>query len=145
MRAPRWAPAACVVLAGCVAPAVDTGAYQHNAVGALESAVSTARVAALALDARVHDRITLAYADTVVTESEEALDPIAASFAVVDPPGRDVDPLRGTVLDLLSEAGDLLADARIAVRREDVGAMGDLADQLRDVADDMEQQAETLP
>ena len=143
MRAP-WAAAACLALAGCVAPAFDTGAFEHNAIGALESAVSTARVAALALDARVGDRLTLAYADTVVTEAEEAIDPVQASFGVVDPPEPALDELRSDVLDQLADAGDLLADARIAVRRGDSDAMATLAGELRGVADAMEQHAEAL-
>ena len=144
MRAARWPLAACLVLAGCVAPAVDTGAFEHNALGALESGVSTARVAAVALDARAADRVTFAYANTVVTEAEDAIDPILASFGVVDPPDRSVDPLRREVLDHLGETGDLLAEARIAVRRGDVRAMTDLAAGLRRVADGMDQQAEEL-
>jgi hypothetical protein len=131
-------------LAGCVAPAFDTGAFEHNAIGALESAVSTARVAALALDARVGDRLTLAYADTVVTEAEEAIDPVQASFGVVDPPEPALDELRSDVLDQLADTGDLLADARIAVRRGDSDAMATLAGELRRVADAMEQHAEAL-
>lgn len=144
MRAPWWAAAACLALSGCVAPAFDTGAFEHNAIGALESAVSTARVAALALDARVGDRLTLAYADTVVTEAEEAIDPVQASFGVVDPPEPSLDELRSDVLDQLSDTGDLLADARIAVRRGDSDAMATLAGELRRVADAMEQHAEAL-
>ena len=144
MRAPWWAAAACLVLSGCVAPAFDTGAFEANAIGALESAVSTARVAALALDARVDDRVTLPYADTVVTEAEEAIGPVDESFGVVDPPDPSLDELRSDVLDQLAETGDLLADARIAVRRGDSDAMVRLAGDLRRVADAMDQHAEAL-
>jgi hypothetical protein len=127
-----------------VAPSFDAGAFEQNAIGALESAVSTARVAALALDARVGDRITLAYADTVVTEAEDAIDPLEASFGVVDPPEPALDELRSDVLDQLADTGDLLAQARIAVRREDSDAMATLVGELRRVADTMEQHAEAL-
>ena len=144
MRPPWWAVAACLALSGCVAPALDTGAFEHNAIGALESAVSTARVAALALDARVGDRITLSYADTVVTEAEEAIGPVEASFGSVDPPDPTLDQLRSAVLDQLGDTGDLLADARIAVRRGDSDAMATLAGELRRTADAMDQHAEAL-
>ena len=144
MKAPWWAAAVCLTLSGCVAPSFDTGAFQQNAIGALESAVSTARVAALALDARVGDRIALAYADTVVTEAEDAIDPVEASFGIVDPPEPALDDLRSDVLGQLADTGDLLAQARIAVRREDSDAMATLAGELRRVADVMEQHAEAL-
>ena len=144
MRPPWWAVAACLALSGCVAPALDTGAFEHNAIGALESGVSTARVAALALDARVGDRITLAYADTVVTEAEEAIGPVEASFGSVDPPDPTLDQLRSAVLDQLGDTGDLLADARIAVRRGDSDAMATLAGEPRRTADAMDQHAEAL-
>ena len=142
MRGPkggRWlALTACLVISGCVAPALDSGAYEHNALAALGSAVSTSRVAATALDARLRDRLTLAYADTVVTEAEDAIDPVTASFGVVDPPGRDLDGLRSEVLDLLGRAGDLLGEARVAVRRQDAPAMAKVAGELRRLADAME-------
>ncbi|GAA6527649.1 hypothetical protein [Intrasporangium sp. DVR] len=144
MRSPGWAVAATLLLSGCVAPAVDTGAFEQNALAALESAVSTTRVAALALDARAEERVTHAYANTVVTEAEDAIDPIEASFGVVDPPDRALDALRAEVLDQLADAGDLLAEARTAVRRGDSEAMASLADELRTVADGMEQRAEDL-
>lgn len=144
MRPRWWVVAACLALSGCVAPALDTGAFERNAIGALESAVSTARVAALALDARVGDRITLSYADTVVTEAEEAIGPVEASFGSVDPPDPTLDELRKAVLNQLGDAGDLLAEARIAVRRGDTHAMATLAGDLRRVADSMDQHAEAL-
>ena len=97
-----------------------------------------------ALDARVDDRITLAYADTLVTEAEDSIDPVVASFGSVGPPEPSLDELRSDVLDQLAHAGDLLADARIAVRRGDDEAMATLSDDLRAVADAMEHRAEAL-
>ncbi len=143
-RLPACTVAACVVMSGCVAPAVDVGAFEHNALGALESAVSTTRVAALTLDGRVEDRLTLAYADTVITEAEDAIDPIEASFGTVDPPHRTVDALRTEVIGQLGDTGDLLSRARIAVRRGDGPIMAALASELRAVADEMEQLVEDL-
>ena len=86
----------------------------------------------------------MAYADTLVTEAEDAIDPVEASFGMVDPPEPALDELRSDVLDQLSETGDLLADARIAVRRGDSDAMATLAGELRRVADAMDQHAEAL-
>jgi hypothetical protein len=48
------------------------------------------------------------------------------------------------VTSLLGDASDALADARIAVRTEDVNGMRDSLDQLLRVADEMEQVSEGL-
>ncbi|HEX6055044.1 MAG TPA: hypothetical protein VFY98_04465, partial [Intrasporangium sp.] len=82
--------------------------------------------------------------DTVVTEAEEAIGPVEASFGSVDPPDPTLDQLRRAVLDQLGDTGDLLADARIAVRRGDSDAMATLAGELRRTADAMDQDAEAL-
>lgn len=111
------------VLGGCVTPAFNDGAFQDNAKAALGSGLSQARTAVIALDARLADKVTLAFADTVVTGAESALGPIQASFGSPDPSSRAVDPLRKKVLDLLSTTADELAVARIAVRRDDPAGM----------------------
>ncbi|HEU4997486.1 MAG TPA: hypothetical protein VFT68_00965 [Lapillicoccus sp.] len=115
--------AAVVVLGGCVTPALDDGAFRVNATSALESAASVTTAADLAVQARLGDQATRAYADVVVTESEQEIDPIEASFGGVDPPSPANDELRDSVLDALGAAGDALAHARIAVRRDDADAM----------------------
>ncbi|TQJ51485.1 hypothetical protein FBY26_3217 [Phycicoccus sp. SLBN-51] len=103
----------------CATPAFDRGAYLQNAKGALESATSEARTAELAASARLSDRATRAYADTVITSSEKAMGPIQTSFGGVDPASRRDDALRDTVLGMLGDTEDTLAQARIAVRRDD--------------------------
>ena len=47
-RVTPWAPAllAVALSTGCVAPAFDSGAFQHNALEALDSGVSQTRTAA---------------------------------------------------------------------------------------------------
>ena len=122
--------AAVVVLGGCVTPALDDGAFRVNATSALESAVSVTTSADLAVQARLGDQATRAYTDVVVTESEKEIQPIEASFGGVDPPNPSNDELRDTVLEALGAAGDALAHARIAVRRDDRQAMEDAHDEL---------------
>ena len=74
------------VLTGCVAPALDSGAFRDNAIAALDSAVSDTRTAAMALQNLLVDRIPRPYADTVVTQSEQSIGPVEDSFGSVDPP-----------------------------------------------------------
>ncbi|WP_325003882.1 hypothetical protein [Intrasporangium sp.] len=132
-------------LAGCVAPAFDSGAFQANARAAAGSARSEVRTVALALRARLEDRVTQAYVNTVVTESESALGPIEDSFGVVDPPSRRDDALRERVVTLLQDAATALTTARIAVRRQDdarlrssVGELARLGDSLDQLEQDLQ-------
>ena len=133
-----------VVVSGCVAPAFDSGAFHRNAVHALDSAVGETRTAALVLRQHLSGRIMRPYADTVVTNSEEALGPVQASFGSVDPPTRADDKLRDDVGGLLSDAGDALAAARIALRTHDARGMRKSVGELGSLADRMEQLSERL-
>ena len=126
-----------ILMAGCVAPSTDSGAFRANAVAALSSAVGEARTAALALDARVDDQVTNPYADTVVTDSESALGPIQDSFGSRQPDSPRNDDLRDTVLQVLGDEEDALAHARIAVRRSDVAGLQDADADLAAVIADL--------
>ena len=129
---------------GCIAPSPDSGAYRVNARTALSAAASEARTGALAAQALLDEQLTQPYADTVVTESEEALGPIEDSFGAVDPPSPSADALRTGTTDLLSDAADALADARIAVRRGDRPGMRAAVVRLTKVGDELEQASEAL-
>jgi hypothetical protein len=113
------AGAVAVLLNGCIAPAVNGGAFAQNAKSALESASSETSTAQIALGTLLSGNATNAYTDTVVTDSENAMGGIQTSFGVVDPPSPDQDKLRDDALTLLGDADDALAHARIAVRRGD--------------------------
>ena len=129
--------AAVVVLGGCVTPALNDGAFRVNATSALDSAASVTAAAELAVQARLADQATRAYTDVVVTESEQEIDPIETSFGSVDPPSPGNDDLRDSVLDALGQAGDALAHARIAVRRDDPDAMRQAHDELAAALDQL--------
>lgn len=126
-----------VALAGCVTPAPDRGAYVQNARGALESAVSETATAALAVQARLDGRSTHAFADVVVTAGEQAIGPIEASFGGVDPPTAREDALRASTLEHLGAAGDALAAARLAVRRDDPAALEAATADLDEVTEEL--------
>jgi hypothetical protein len=136
---------AVAILGGCVAPAFDDGAYRANATAALGSALSEARTAVIALDARLADKVTQAFADTVVTGAESALGPIQDSFGSPDPSSRAVDPLRKKVLDLLASTADELSLARIAVRRDDPAGMRAARDRLDRLGDTLQRAQDALP
>jgi hypothetical protein len=127
-----------VCLSGCVVPARDAGAFRANADAALSSAVSEARTGSLVLEARLAGKVTNAYADTVVTDSESAIGPIEDSFGNVDPPNAGQDQLRTDVMALLGDTADAFATARLAVRRDDAGQMRSSATELAELADRMD-------
>lgn len=123
-RVATWLVTCAVVfLGGCVAPALDRGAFEQNAKSALESATSETSTARLAVDGLLSGKATNAYANTVVTDSENAMGGIETSFGVVDPPDGSQDTLRDQVLTLLGNADDALAHTRIALRRNDKSAL----------------------
>ncbi|NUR79774.1 MAG: hypothetical protein HOQ21_04925, partial [Dermatophilaceae bacterium] len=62
----------------------------------------------------------------------------------VDPPTRADDKLRDDVGGLLSDAGDALAAARIALRTHDAPGMRKSVGELGSLADRMEQLSERL-
>ena len=104
----------------------------------MSSAVSEARSAAQALRADLAGKLTVAYANTVITQSESAIGPIEDSFGNVDPPGPPEDEVRVAVMSLLGDTSDACASARIAVRRGDREQMRVTAAELTRLADRME-------
>jgi hypothetical protein len=136
--------AATALLSACIAPAFDSGAFERNAIHALDSAVSDTRTAALALEQDLSDRLVRPYADTVVTQSEDDIGPVQDSFGSVDPPTKADEKLRDHVGGLLSDAGDALAAARIALRNDDRAGMARSVRNLRSVAAEMERTSERL-
>jgi hypothetical protein len=127
-----------ILLTGCIAPALDQGAFEQNAKSALESAASETQTAQIALDVLLSGSATNAYADTVVTDSENAMGGIETSFGVVDPPTPTLDKLRDDVLTLLGDADDALAHARIAVRRGDTARLNAAREELETASADLE-------
>jgi hypothetical protein len=118
------------VLSSCVTPALNRGAFVENGKRALDSTISATAAATLALNARLDGNATKAFSDVVVTESESAIAPVENSFGGVDPPSSAEDELRTAVLGVIGDAGNALASARIAVRRDDPDAMRQAVDQL---------------
>jgi hypothetical protein len=126
-------------VAGCVTPAPTTAAYEAKAAMSAEDAVSAVRTALLSEDTYRRGRLTAASLETVLVESEEALDSVRTTFASVQPPeAAGADALRAELDPLLEEAGSGLADLRIAARRDRRDDLATAADELTAVADELE-------
>ncbi|MGN7247319.1 hypothetical protein ACTHQ1_06275 [Janibacter anophelis] len=74
-----------VLLTGCVTPALDSGAFRHNARGAVGSGLSETSTAALTVEQVLAGRLTDAVADTSLSNCEDAIGPIEDSFGKVQP------------------------------------------------------------
>jgi hypothetical protein len=126
-------------VAGCVAPAPSTSAYEAKAAMSAEAALSAVRTALLAEDAYAHGGLTAAYLETVLVESEEAVGSVRTAFDSVQPPATAAaDALRDDLDPLLEEAGSGLTDLRIAARRDREDDLRATAEELSGVADELD-------
>jgi len=95
----------------------------------VEAATSEVESTRITVQGLLDDRILKPYADETITTSETALGSIGAAFGSVQPPVGS-DQLHDEISELVSDAGDAVTAARIAVRRSDraglVEAMGEL-------------------
>ncbi len=78
--------ASALLLAGCVGPATTTAAYRGKAVHAADAAVSELETVVLTSGAVLDGKMLQAYAETVVSEAEDALSSVQGSFDSIQPP-----------------------------------------------------------
>ncbi|HZE67860.1 MAG TPA: hypothetical protein VE081_14585 [Sporichthyaceae bacterium] len=126
--------AALLVLTGCVSPALGNGSYRGKGQASVQAALSEVETAALVVEQLRRDRIPKAYADETVSASEQAIGSISESFGSVQPPPQS-DQVHDEVTALLDDADSAISAARIAVRRVDRPRLGELQEQLRQLAD----------
>jgi hypothetical protein len=127
--------ATALALAGCVGPATTTAAYRGKAVHAAGAAVSELQTVVLTSGAVLDGKMMQAYAETVVSEAEDALSSVQGSFDSIQPPDDTVsDQLRSEVDGLLTAGLGDLSDLRIALRRGADQELAQLADALRQTA-----------
>jgi hypothetical protein len=124
--------ASALVLAGCVGPATTTAAYRGKAVHAADAAVSELETVVLTGTAVLDGKMMQAYAETVVTESEDALSSVQGSFDSIQPPDDSVsDQLRSEVDELLTAGLGDLSELRIELRRGAGERVAQLSDALK--------------
>jgi hypothetical protein len=140
-----WAAllAGLLALSGCVTPATGDDSYRGKAYLSLEAATSEVETTSLTVAVVLRDRIFTTTADETVTASEKALGSISAAFESVQPPPQS-DPLRDQVSQLLSDAEDSVAAARIAIRRSDRAALAEVASSLGRVSVQLDQAERSL-
>jgi hypothetical protein len=122
---------------GCVSPSPDLGAYESKAARTASAAVSQLRTVLLAV--RDPGKLTHSYVEVLVTDAEDAYGSVTSTFDSAQPPDDPAaDKVRAALDDLLSDGGDLIGAARIAIRRGDRAAVAALEPRLAEAAGQLE-------
>ena len=132
-----------LVLAGCGTQTPDPSSYRdrtEQAVSAVLSEVATVQLVIERLDR--HD-VQSAYAQIVISDSDDSLGKAVTSYTSLDPP-RAEQELFDQVSAQLSRAQDLVLDARIAASRSDSTKYPKLARQLSRMASRLDKRDQAL-
>jgi hypothetical protein len=124
---------AALLLAGCVPASPDVDTYRDKTIQTLGSAVSDTRTVARLMTTMYDGRMLRPTAVAQLRHTESALGTATTAFTELNPPPSQ-DPLNRRVGALLQEAGDLVADARVALERGATGQYPTIARDLERVA-----------
>jgi hypothetical protein len=125
---------AALLVTGCVPASPDPDTFEDKAALTVAAALSEVATATLSMDELARGHTFEPAVMTTFRYSEDSLGVATKAFTELNPPPTD-DRLYERVNAVVSEASDLLAQARIAVSRGDSDRYGTLVDQLRDLSD----------
>jgi hypothetical protein len=120
---------AAAVLAGCAPQSPDHSSWSDQARLALEDTASEVATVKLLLELEDQGKVPGKYQQVVAQDSEAAVGATMARFGGEQPVPAD-DQMYAHVTGLISDASDVLAQARIAIVRRDDDAYPDLIRQL---------------
>jgi hypothetical protein len=143
-RAAVLAAAAALTASACATPEGDPSLYRDEAVSTTKAAHSSVATVAIVLRTRLRDLTFGRAADDAVSTAETSLTSTAGTFEGLQPP-RGADSVRRQATQLLSDAEDAVAAARIAVRRDDRAGMRAALVAVIRSADALDKAPETLP
>jgi hypothetical protein len=126
--------AALALVTGCAPQSPDHSSWRDQAHLSLEDVGSNVSTMSLVLELVRDGRMFGKYQQIVALNSETNAGRTTDHFSGEQPPPRD-DPAYGKVTTVLSDAGDLLSDVRIALVRRDSSQYPRLAKQLADMTD----------
>jgi hypothetical protein len=118
----------------CTAPTLTESQYKASVVNAIEPAVSTIETVRLTLAQTERHNLFLNPMDIVIGGQEDSIGAVTGTFASVQPPNAALDEVRTQVLDLLGQAEDQIAEARIQLRRGRVGEAIKSIDGIEDIS-----------
>ena len=122
----------------------DLAAYRETASGTVAGAISSVGTVELAVRQWLDGRLPGAAARVVVGDAESSLAGDDTDLRMVDPPGDSSDPVRSQVVALLDEARAAVAQARIALGRNDKGSAAQAVQSMDDVLDRLDEAAVSL-
>ena len=124
---------------GCVGSARGETDYQKKAVATTEHVRSSVRTVQLAVEAAGENNAFGPFLSRVISQAEDDASSALNGFDTIQPPSDTADQLRDDVDQLASDSIDLLAQARIAIRRSDLEGLLGLKDLLVQAGDTLEQ------
>jgi hypothetical protein len=121
-------------VAGCVGPARTFDVYEGKAENSVAQSLSAVRTAEAAIETAICDRSFASSVSITIQDASETIDGSQSAFASIQPPDQASDALRARVLPVLSDASDVVANARIAARRGDLSSLAQLRQPLSEVS-----------
>ena len=130
---------ACAVLlllcAACVGPARSYGVYESRATESADAARSAVQTARAGIEDAAQGDAFAAYVSALLSDAEDTASTAEGHSASIQPPDAASDQLRSDLLPMLQNATNEIEQARIAARRDDVGALVSLDQPLASVND----------
>ena len=124
--------------AACAGPARTHNDFQLKAKSTAETTLSAIGTTQLVVRLAADDRAFANYLSVLIGDAEEEASSAQSTFDSIQPPNEDSDALRSQLGDLLSTANDTIADIRIAVRRGQLSDLATQADELEQIAKDLD-------
>ena len=115
--------------AGCAPQSPDRSSWRDQAYQTLDEVSSNVATASLLVEQLQQDRVMGKYAQVVALNAETNAGKVTSKFSAEQPVPSDSDTYR-RVTTVLSDAGDVLAQVRIAIVRRDTAAYPRLLRQL---------------
>jgi hypothetical protein len=110
----------CVVLSGCVhnvtGPVRTPTTYEHKAAATAGAAASSVATVDLAVQTAQAGDAFATYLSVLISNAEDELAATTATFSAIEPPDDSSLVVRAELLDILADATDAVAAARIAIR-----------------------------
>jgi hypothetical protein len=129
---------ALLTIGACVGSARGETDYQKKAVATTEHVRSSVRTVQLVIHAAAEDDAFGPFLSRVISQAEDDASSALNGFDTIQPPDDTADQLRDDVDQIASDSIDLLAEARIAIRRGDLDGLIELAEPLAEAGDNLE-------
>ena len=141
LSAPRFAAAWLLTLGlgvtACTGPARSTSSYEDKAVDTADEVVSASRTVTLAAQVGDDGRSFATTIAVTIADAEIDAETARDAFASIQPPDETSDQVRTTLLPMVQQACDTIADVRIAARRSDA-SLSQVAAPLEQIANQLE-------